>query len=147
MRSRLLRYAFNFHPAYRGSGGRVKFIAHDFREIRVRIPLSWRTRNYVGTIFGGSMFAAVDPMYMIMLMKNLGEGFVVWDKSASVRFRKPGRSDLNARFVVTQEQLDSIRDEVSPGRSAERSWEIELVDEEGNVCASVEKRIHISLKR
>ena len=93
------------------------------------------------------MFAAVDPMYMIMLMKNLGEGFVVWDKSASIRFRRPGRSDLDAVFIVTEEQLDSIREEVSSGRSTERSWEIELVDEEGNVCASVEKRIHISLKR
>ncbi|HEX7831004.1 MAG TPA: DUF4442 domain-containing protein, partial [Thermoanaerobaculia bacterium] len=59
--SRLMRWKFNIFPAYRGTGGRVKYIAADFREVRVALPLSFRTRNAVGTIFGGSMYAAVDP--------------------------------------------------------------------------------------
>lgn len=78
-KTRLNRWGFNFFPAYRGTGGRVEYIAGDWREIRIRLPLNWRTRNYVGTIFGGSLYGAVDPLYMIMLIRNLGDEYVVWD--------------------------------------------------------------------
>ena len=71
-RSRIDRLKFNLFPAYRGSGGRVTYVADDFREMRVKIPLNWRTRNYLGTIYGGSMYGAIDPVYMLMLIKNLG---------------------------------------------------------------------------
>ena len=84
-------HAFNLFPAFRGTGGRVRFVSSDFREVSVELPLNWRTRNYVGTIFGGSLYACVDPFYMIMLIQTLGPEYVVWDKSASIRFRKPGR--------------------------------------------------------
>ena len=147
LNSRMLRIGFNIHPAYRGTGGRVTYISSDFREITVRVPLSRRTRNYVGTIFGGSMFGAVDPMYMIMLMKNLGSGYVVWDKSASIRFRRPGRSALTAKFTLDQSELDEIRSALAESSATERVYEIDLVDVEGNVCASVEKRIHIRRKQ
>lgn len=96
-----MRWAFNFFPAFRGTGAWITYIAWDYLEVRVRLPLSWRTRNYVGTIFGGSMYAAVDPFFMIMLIKRLGPRYVVWDKAASIRFRKPGRSTLYARFVIS----------------------------------------------
>src|SRR5262250_862262 len=94
--SRRLRWLFNWIPAYRGTGARVTYVASDFREVRVRLPLSWRTRNYVGTIFGGSLYGAVDPVYMIMLIKILGPGYTVWDKAATIRFLKPGRATLFA---------------------------------------------------
>jgi len=35
-----------------------------------KVVLGWRTKNYVGTIFGGSMYAAGDGVYMVMLIKN-----------------------------------------------------------------------------
>src|SRR4051812_40173463 len=92
--TRWLRWRFNLIPAFRGTGGRVAYIASDYREVRVRLLLSWRTRNYVGTIFGGSLYGAVDPIFMLMLIWLLGREYVVWDKSASIRFRKPGRATL-----------------------------------------------------
>src|SRR5438045_2663392 len=95
-RTRLERWSFKFFPAWWGTGARITYIASDHREIRVELPLSWRTRNYVGTIFGGSIYSAVDPIYMIMLIKTLGPGYIVWDKSATVRFRKPARTTLHA---------------------------------------------------
>ena len=90
--TRWLRWKLNFFPAYRGVGARVDYIAGDFREVRIHLPLNWRTRNYVGTIFGGSLYASCDPIYMIMLIQILGRDYVVWDKAASIRFRKPGRA-------------------------------------------------------
>jgi len=147
LRTRMTRLAFNFFPAYRGTGARITYIAGDWREIRIRLPLSLRTRNYVGTIFGGSMYGAVDPIYMVMLIQNLGPDYVVWDKSASIRFRRPGRATLYASFRIDQAELDAIRAVLETERSVDRTYTVELADREGVVHAQVEKVIHVRRKR
>lgn len=143
IRTRLTRWGFNWFPAYRGTGGRITYIARDWREVRVRLPLSLRTRNYVGTIFGGSMYGAVDPIYMVMLIRTLGRGYVVWDKAASIRFRRPGRTTLFARFVLDDGELDAIRETLRREETTDRVYTVELVDAEGVVHATVEKTIHV----
>ena len=105
--SRKMRWGFNLFPAFRGTGARVTYIAEDFREARVRLPLNWRTRNYVGTIFGGSLYSAVDPMYMILLIKVLGPSYTVWDKAATIRFVKPGRGTLYAGFRIEEAETEA----------------------------------------
>ncbi len=145
-RTRMLRWGFNLFPAYRATGARVEYVAHNFREVRIRLPLSLRTRNYVGTIFGGSMYGAVDPVYMLMLIRTLGPEYVVWDKSASIRFRKPGRSTLFARFVLDDAELDAIRAATEDGSSTDRVYRVELVDAEGVVHAEVEKTLYVRRK-
>jgi len=142
-----MRWGFNLWPCYRGTGGRVTFIASDWREVRVRLPLSWRTRNYVGTIFGGSLYAAVDPFYMIMLMENLGADYQVWDKAASIRFRKPGRGALSATFRIDEPELAEIRRLLQEQPKVDRTYTIQLVDETGVVHVEVDKVIHISLRK
>lgn len=142
-RTRMLRWGFNLFPAYRATGARVEYVAHDFREVRIRLPLRLRTRNYVGTIFGGSMYGAVDPVYMLMLIRTLGPEYVVWDKSASIRFRKPGRSTLFARFVLDEAELEAIRAATADGSSTDRVYRVELVDAEGVVHAEVEKTLYV----
>lgn len=147
LRTRLTRWGFNFFPAYRGTGARITYLAPDWSEVRVRLPLSWRTRNYVGTIFGGSMYGAVDPVYMLMLIKTLGPSYVVWDRQATIRFRRPGRSTLYARFVLTEEEVEEVRRAVpESGDRVDRSWTVELTDASGTVHATVEKVVHIRRK-
>jgi acyl-coenzyme A thioesterase PaaI-like protein len=145
-RTRMLRWGFNLFPAYRATGARVEYVAHDFREVRIRLPLRLRTRNYVGTIFGGSMYGAVDPVYMLMLIRTLGPEYVVWDKSASIRFRKPGRSTLYARFTLDEAELDAIRVATADGASTDRVYRVELADAEGTVHAEVEKTLYVRRK-
>jgi acyl-coenzyme A thioesterase PaaI-like protein len=145
--SRLLRWKFNLFPAYRGTGGRIVSIASDFREARVELPLNWRTRNYVGTIFGGSLYGAVDPIYMIMLIKILGPGYTVWDKVATIRFKKPGRTTLSARFLVAEEEIAAIRALCETQPSIDRIYNIDIVDANGVVHATVEKTIYIRKSR
>ena len=145
--TRLFRWGFNLWPCFRGTGARVSFIASDWSEVRVRLPLSWRTRNYVGTIFGGSLYAAVDPFFMIMLMKNLGPEFVVWDKAATIRFRKPGRSTLTARFRLDASEVAEIRHLLRELPKVDRTYTLQLVDAAGLVHAEVEKVIHISTRK
>lgn len=145
-RTRLKRWGFNLFPAYWATGARIEYIADDFREIRVRVPLSLRTRNYVGTIFGGSMYAAVDPVYMLMLIHVLGPEYVVWDRSAAIRFRKPGRSTLFARFLLDDAELAAIRAATAGGDSTDRVYRVELTDAEGIVHAEVEKTVYVRRK-
>jgi acyl-coenzyme A thioesterase PaaI-like protein len=144
--TRLIRWGFNFFPAYRGTGARITYIASDWREVRIKVPLNWRTRNIVGTIFGGSMYAAVDPIYMTMLMKILGPEYVVWDKAAAIRFRRPGKSTLYAKFSLTGEEVDAIKAGAGTSSSIARNYLVELVDADGLLHASVDKTVYIRRK-
>jgi acyl-coenzyme A thioesterase PaaI-like protein len=141
--NKLRCWTFYVFACYRGTGGRLTYIAPDWREVRLEIPLSWRTRNYVGTIFGGSLYGAVDPFYMLMLIKRLGPEYIVWDKAATIQFKKPGRETLRARFVVSDEELAAIRAALETQRSVDRTYSVDLVDSAGTVCATVEKVIYI----
>jgi acyl-coenzyme A thioesterase PaaI-like protein len=141
--NKLRSWSFYLFGCYRGTGGRLQFIAEDWSEVRLELPLSWRTRNYVGTVFGGSMYSAVDPIYMLMLIHRLGPEFVVWDKAASIQFHKPGKETLHARFLVSDEELAAIRTALQSQRSVDRTYTIELKDGVGNICATIEQIIYI----
>lgn len=141
--TRLARWGFNWFPAYRATGARITYIASDWLEVRIRLPLSWRTRNYVGTMFGGSMYGAVDPIYMIMLIKALGPDYVVWDKAATIRFRRPGRETLHATLSVDPAELASIRADVERNGKTEREYTVELVSAAGDIHATCQKLLSI----
>jgi hypothetical protein len=141
--TRLYRWGFNLFPAYRGTGAIITYIAHDWREVRVRLPLNLWTRNYHGTLFGGSIYGAIDPIYMIMLIQILGKGFVVWDKTASIQFKKPGRTTLYAHFTIDQAEIDAIHEALKTERSLDRVYHVDLVDKSGVVHATAEKVIYI----
>ncbi len=147
VKTRLFRWFFNFFPAYRGTGGRITYIAGDWREVRMRLPLSWRTRNYVGTIYGGSLYASIDPIYMLMLMHILGDGYTVWDKAANVRFKKPGRETLYGEFKLDDAEIEEIRRLAETERSVDRVYLFELKDKNGTIHTSIEKTLYIAKKK
>jgi acyl-coenzyme A thioesterase PaaI-like protein len=140
---RAFRHFLNFYPAFRGTGGWVTSIAPDWSEIRVRLPLSWRTRNYVGTIFGGSLYAALDPHFMFMLMHRLGPEYLVWDKGASIRFRKPGRTQLYAVCKMPDEEIAAVKAALEREAKVDRTYTVDFVSKDGAVCASVEKVVNV----
>lgn len=147
MKSRVFRWGFNLFPAFRGTGGRVTYISADWREIRVKLPLNWRTRNYVGTIYGGSIYGSVDPIYMLMLMHILGPEYIVWDKAAKIRFKKPGKDTLYAEFHLSDDEIEEIRHRAENEKSLDREYFLELKDKDGVAHAFIEKTIYISKKR
>jgi hypothetical protein len=110
---------------YFGTGGKILFWSGDSREVHVRLRRNLWTYNYVGTIFGGSMFSAGDPFYRLMLLRVLGKQYVVWDKSASIQFRKPGRQTLYARFELLEEQIERIRQEVAADGKTEQTFTLQ----------------------
>ncbi len=146
-KSKVTRWGFNWFPAYRGAGGKLLYIADDWHEVRVMVRRNWRTRNYMGTIYGGSMYGAVDPVYMIMLIKILGPDYIVWDKSASIRFRRPGRTPLYATFKLDEAEINATRETADRDGKTDRVYSIDLVDTEGEVHAVVEKTIHVKRRK
>ncbi len=145
-KSRLLRLRLNFFPCYWFTGAKIVFIRSDFQQVRVKLPLTWRTRNIVGVTFGGSMFAATDPVYMTMFMNILGRNYIVWDKAGSIRYRKPGRADLFAEFLITDEQVDRVRQALESQEKLDLDFKVNLTDAEGVVHAEVEKVVHFRKK-
>lgn len=139
----LYRLGFNLFPALRSTGAWVTDIAEDFSYMRVKLPLTWRTKNVVGTMFGGTMFAGTDPMYMVMLRKRLGDAYTVWDKAAEIRFRKPGEGTLYAEFEVSDAVVREIETSLAPGESLDRAFDLELVDDAGAVHAEITRTLYI----
>src|SRR3972149_11906766 len=135
------RVAFNLFPAYRGTGAWITYIARDWSEIRICVPLPGRPRNIGGTIYGGSMYGAVDPVYMIMLIRMLGPSYVVWDKAASIRFVRPGRTTLRATFSLDPQSVEAIRIELATHSKTERVYAAELKDSAGGLPAICEKNL------
>jgi Domain of unknown function (DUF4442) len=141
--SHALRRWINLWPPFLGAGIRVKYIAPDMKAVDVEMKLRWWNDNYVGTHFGGSLFAMTDAFYMLMLMANLGRDYVVWDKAASIRYRKPGKGTVRAEFRLSDSQIDDTREKLETLPKYEPAFSVELKDEAGNVIAEVEKVLHI----
>jgi acyl-coenzyme A thioesterase PaaI-like protein len=140
------RFLMNLYPMFLGTGGRITFIAANWREVRVRLRLNLWTYNYVGTIFGGSLFAASDPFYMLMLYRTLGPGYVVWDKAAQIRFRRPGKSRLEARFLLTNDVLEQINARVADHGETDQLFTLQWQDRAGQVYAEVERTVYVATK-
>lgn len=144
-KSALLRL-INFWPPYFGAGVRVTHISSDMRSIDVEMKLRFWNKNYVGTQFGGSLYSMVDPFYMLMLLENLGRDYIVWDKAASIRFRKPGQGRVRAQFRLEPSQIESIKAQAESGDKVEPRFEIKILDETGEVVAEVEKLLYVRRK-
>lgn len=145
---KLLKLAFNCSSMYRRTTARVHSVSEDLMKIVIRVPISYRNRNYVGSIFGGSMFSAVDPIPMVQLINLLDSSHVVWDKSAQVRFKTPAREDLYAQFTYSAEELQSIRNQVAQRNEIDIVKTTSLTDKAGvQVFCEVEKTIYVADKQ
>src|ERR1700684_1789857 len=133
---RLMIRAINIWPPILGAGIRVRW-SPDNKAVDVEMKLRFWNRNYVGTHYGGSLYSMTDPFYMLMLMNNLGRDYIVWDKAASIRFRKPGKGTVRAEFRLTDAQLDEIRDKLETLPKYEPTFQVEVKNEQGEVVATV----------
>ena len=144
--ARKLHRRINFYPPYLGAAVRVTRISDDFRDVEVEMPLRFYNRNYVGTHFGGSLYSMVDPFYMLMLMNILGPGYIVWDKAASIRFKKPGKGVMKASFHLSEEQIAEIRAAAEMQPKVEPQFLVVVKDAEGNVVAEIDKLLYVRKK-
>ncbi len=135
----------NFYPPLLGAGIRSRTI--DERTIRVEMKLTPLNRNIVGVHFGGSLYSMCDPWFMLILMRELGKDYIVWDKTASIKFVKPGRSDVTATFHIPQERVDEIILASANGEKYEPIFTVDVLDQEGQIVAQVEKLLYVKRKK
>lgn len=141
-----LRRWITFWPPFLGAGIRVKRIAPDMKAVDVEMKLRWWNANYVGTQFGGSLFAMTDAFYMLMLMANLGGDYIVWDKAATIRYRKPGKGTVRAEFRLSDGQIEDICEKLKTLPKYEPTFIVEVKDDSGVVIAEVKKLLHVRKK-
>ena len=141
-----LRLLMNLWPPFIGAGIHVERLAPDYREAVVRMRLGLLNRNYMGTHFGGSLFAMTDPFFALLVMHNLGRDYVVWDKASSIDYKLPGRGTVRARFRITTEQVEDILQATADGQKYEPTFAVDVVNRHGEVVATVEKTIYVRRK-
>lgn len=141
-----MRLRLNLYAPFLGAGIRVKRLAPGWKEVDVEMKLRWWNANYVGTHYGGSLYSMTDPFFMVMLIENLGQDYIVWDKSATIRFKRPGRGTVTASFRLSDQQIDEIKQALNAEKKIERVFTVEVKDESGTVIAEVEKLLHIRKK-
>lgn len=144
--SKRLKFALNIYPPYLGAGVRVTHVGEDWREIHVTMKLRWYNRNMVGTHFGGSLYAMVEPHPMLMLMQLLGSDYTVWDKSAVVDFVIPGKGNVHSVIRITDEQLQDIKDKTADGTKYLPEFDLRIVDEENKTVATIRKTVYVRKK-
>lgn len=141
-----LRLLMNLWPPFIGAGIHVERIAPDYTEARVRMRMGLLNRNYMGTHFGGSLYAMTDPFFALLIMHQLGRRYVVWDKSSAIDYQLPGRGTVYATFRITPEQIEDIRHATASGDKYEPSFSVDVLNRQGEVVARVDKTIYVRLK-
>lgn len=134
----------NLWPPFLFSGIRVTHIAEDFTAVDVELRQRFYNRNYVGTHFGGSIFAMTDPFWMMMIMNQLGRDYTVWDRAASIEFLRPGYGTLAAHFRTTPQMIDDIRaNTAEEGSKYLPQYPVDVVNKDGETVSRVTKTLHI----
>lgn len=145
--AQIYKYGFNWSPMYRRSTGRLVTVSEDLRYVKIKIPLSIKNRNFVGTIFGGSLFSATDPIYMIQLMNILGDNYVVWDKSATIHFKRPAKETVFTEFIFSENDIKHIKNEVSKNGEFNLVKTPNIVDKNNTIIAQLSKTIYVADKQ
>jgi acyl-coenzyme A thioesterase PaaI-like protein len=146
LRQLFLEKIINWYGPFLGAGVKLEKMTKDYRHARVSMKLTFYNKNYMGTQFGGSLYSMTDPWYMLMLIKNLGNDYIVWDKAATVNFRKPGRGKVTAEFNLTDEHLAEIKKYLETEKKMDYHFKVEIKDDEGKLIADVDKVVYIRRK-
>ena len=142
----MMRHIMNWWSPFLGMRIQITRIAPDWREVSVRMKLSMRNKNAVGTHFGGGLFSMTDPFFMLMMMNALGRDYVVWDKAGTIQFVAPGRGTVFAHFKLGNEELAEVREKTKERQKFEPVYRVNVVDEDGKIVAIVDKTLYIRQK-
>jgi hypothetical protein len=146
LRQRFLEKAINLYGPFLGAGVKLDEMSKDYRYAKVSMPLTFYNKNYMGTQFGGSLYSMVDPWYMLMLIKNLGHEYIVWDKAATIHFKKPGKGRVHAEFKLDHEVLESIKITVEEQTKMDYVFKVLILDEDKKLICEVDKVVYIRKK-
>lgn len=143
---RMFRFFMNCYPPFIGAGISILEINHNFTYVKVRMKLTWYNRNYVGTQFGGSLYAMTDPFFMLMLLRNLSKDYIVWDKAAYIDFIKPGLGEVLAEFRLDQKLVEQIKEKADCNPKYIFDLPVEIINKDNQLVAKVIKTLYVRKK-
>lgn len=144
--STIYKYGFNWSPMYRRTTAKIIEVSDDLHKVEISMKLNWKNKNYAGSIFGGSMLAATDPIYMIMLIQILGNDYVVWDKAVEANYKRPAKSRVFGTFEFSPEEIVKLKKDIKLNQEITFVKCMQLVDEQNNTIASFNKTLYIADK-
>lgn len=134
----------NFYPPFIGAGIRIKDYDKEGAWYLVEMKLRWYNRNVAGTHFGGSLYAMCDPFFVFAAYSHFGDGYIIWDKSASIQYLRPGVGTVQGRFEISKDKLIDMKRQVDNGAQRTFHFEAEIYDKKTKVAvASLQKEIYI----
>ena len=146
---RTLKWAMNVYPPLLFQRIWVKKFHKDFLGVDVKISNSFLNRNYNGSIFGGTIYAATDPFYAILfdqLMQRKGFKVRVWLKSASINYLKPGLTSLHFTIKITDEMIAEAESALKETGKFVKAYPMELFNKKGELCATVMNEVYLRNK-
>jgi hypothetical protein len=127
----------------------VQKIYKGFRGADIKINHSLLTLNFGKAVFGGTIYAAIDPFYALLfgqLLRNKNYNTTVWLKSSSIKFLKPGRCDLYYSIRITDEMIQELETELNSNGVFVKSYAIEIYSKTGELHAVAKNEIYIKKK-
>jgi hypothetical protein len=146
MKASHLKLLLNFYPPYLGAGVKVKHLSSEYTKATVEMKLRWWNQNYLKTHFGGSLYSMIDPFYVLMFIHLLGPDYIVWDKEATIKFRRPGKSTMRAEFEVSDEEIEEIKKKLETQEKLDFIKKVEIKNEKGKLIAEVDKVLYFARK-
>lgn len=143
---RTLKWGLRFYPPLLFQRIWVKKFHQGFRGADVKIYKSLFNKNYNGSIFGGTIYAATDPFYALLfdqLLQRQGFKIRVWLKSASIQYLKPGRSALFFTIIITDEMLNDAVEALNTSGKFVKAYPMEIKNSAGEVCATVMNEVYV----
>lgn len=146
MKPAWLRLGINLWSPFRGAGIRVTRIAEDFREIEVELSLKWHNRNWLGTHFGGSLYAMTDPFFALMLIHILGKEYFVSHQAGAIEYLIAEKGRVRARFTIDDAAIADIRACTGAGEKYLPKFAVEVKNDAGAVVARVLHTLYVRRK-
>lgn len=144
-----LKWAMCLYPPLLFQRIWVKKFHLGFLGVDVKVSNSFLNRNYNGSIFGGTIYAATDPFYAILfdqLMQRRGFKVRVWLKSAAIHYLKPGLTNLYFTLKITEEMIAEAEKSLNETGKFVKSYPMELFDKQGELCATVNNEVYLRTK-
>lgn len=144
---RSLTWVMRLYPPFLFQRIWVRRFLPGFRGVDVKVNYSVLNRNSNGSIFGGTIFSATDPLYALLfgqLMRRRGfNNVIVWLKSAQIQYLKPARTALEVQIRISDDTVAEAEETLRHVGKFVRVFHIELVDRSGEVCAIADNEVYI----
>ena len=134
-------------PPFLAAGIRVVDYDLESGFIESRLKRTFFNGNVFGTHFGGSLYSMCDPWYVFLALHKLGKNYIVWDAGAEIRFQKACKEPVYAKFAMTDEDVQEIRNRTVGGKRYLAHFDTQVKTKSGDVVASVRKTIYVRMKK